>query len=69
MSALAAVVGAVSVADSLFVALNPQAWARFWGNVLDRIAHDRRLAIGIGLTELTFGLWFMRWTGAPRRHA
>ena len=66
MTGLQKLVGFVGLADSLWIALNPRAWAKFWEGMLDRAAKDRGLAIGLAALELVFSLRLLRRTEAER---
>ena len=60
MKKLVRLCGIWGVADSIWLAANPTAWARFWERVIAAISSTRALATACAVVQVLICVWLLQ---------
>lgn len=60
MNILFKAVALLGIADSLWLAADPPAWAKFWRQGVDKISDEKQLARILAAFEFAFCIWLLK---------
>jgi hypothetical protein len=61
MNLLVRLLGVLGIADSLWLTLDPEGWARFWGKGVNVIKSDSKLRKAVAALEFACCLKLLGW--------